>query len=275
MMSSIAASDSAGRSAVMDAAVSIEQLSVRFGDVVALQDISLAVQPGEFVAIVGPSGCGKTTLLNAISGLLPPEAAITGKIRLRAGTRLGYVFQKDALLPWFSALRNVEVGAELRGVARAERRRLALELLQAMGLEGFAGHYPHQLSGGMRHRVALARALAYDPDVVLLDEPFGALDAFTRLALEEQVLGIWRRTGKTMLLVTHDLAEALSLGKRIVVLTPRPGRIHAIVNVSWPEDLSLGELRTSEQFFARLRELWDLLLSLGAAPGRAAKTGVL
>jgi len=259
----------------MDAAVSIEQLSVRFGDVAALQDISLAVQPGEFVAIVGPSGCGKTTLLNAISGLLPPEAAITGKIRLRAGTRLGYVFQKDALLPWFSALRNVEVGAELRGVARAERRRLALELLQAMGLEGFAGHYPHQLSGGMRHRVALARALAYDPDVVLLDEPFGALDAFTRLALEEQVLGIWRRTGKTMLLVTHDLAEALSLGKRIVVLTPRPGRIHTIVNVSWPEDLSLGELRTSEQFFARLRELWDLLLSLGAAPGRAAKTGVL
>ncbi len=266
MRSSTAASASASPSAAaMGPILIIEQLSVTFGDVAALQEVSLTVQPGEFVAIVGPSGCGKTTLLNAVSGLLPPEAQVAGAIRLRAGARLGYVFQKDALLPWYSALRNVEVGAELRGVAPTERRRLALELLRAVDLEAFAQYYPHQLSGGMRHRVALARALAYDPDIVLLDEPFGALDAFTRLALEEQVRGIWRRTGKTMVLVTHDLAEALSLGQRIVVMTPRPGRIHTIIDVSWPERLSLEELRASDMFFARLRELWDLLLSLGAA----------
>lgn len=248
-------------SAILD----IRDLTVRFGDRTVLDRVSFQVHRGELLAMVGPSGCGKSTLLNAISGLLSPNVSISGQIHLAEGVRLGYAFQKDALLPWYTALQNVEVGAEMRGVPKRERQRVARELLRLVHLEGFEHLYPSQLSGGMRHRAALARVLAYDPDLILLDEPFGALDAFTRMSLQEELLNIWRRTRKTMVLVTHDLAEALVLGTRVVVMSARPGRVHMVVEVDWPEQRSIERLRSSEAFLKKFRELWDVLIEVGAA----------
>jgi NitT/TauT family transport system ATP-binding protein len=248
-----------------DRPLTVQDLTVRFGEHVALERLSLELSRGEFIVLVGPSGCGKSTLLNAISGLLGEAADVAGEIVLAEGVRLAYAFQTDALLPWASARRNVEVGAELAGVPRAKRRETASGLLELLGLKRFEERYPHELSGGMRQRVALARVLAYDPDLILMDEPFGALDAFTRMRLQNQLLDVWRETRKTMLLVTHDLAEALILGTRVVMLSPSPGRIEAIVdNGDLPKDRRAEELRSSDDFLERYKALWERMMAVGS-----------
>ena len=196
--------------------------------VVALARTDLVVEPGQFVSLVGPSGSGKTTLLNILAGLLTPtrgEITITGENPAGRGSPVvGYMTQHDTLLPWRTALKNVAFPLELAKVPKQERLSRAGALLDRVGLADFAGHYPYQLSGGMRQRVSLARALIYGPPVLLLDEPFGALDSTTRLALHQVLLEVANDLGTTVLLVTHDLAEAVSLSDRVLALAPRPGR---------------------------------------------------
>ena len=200
----------------------------RFGELTAIEDLTFAVSPGEFVAIVGPSGSGKSTILSLVAGLDRPSA---GLVRLRGeavggpSMHVGYMLQKDLLLPWRTIRRNVEFGLEARPVKRAERRERAMRELARCRLEAFADHYPRQLSGGMRQRAALARTLAIDPDVILLDEPFSALDAQTKLILQKSFAQTIMQSGITTVLITHDLAEAVCMADRIIVLSDRPGRI--------------------------------------------------
>ena len=210
-------------------ALRIDGVSKRFGHgasgVLALDRISLDVAPGEFLCLVGASGCGKTTLLNLLAGLEQPSA---GTITVgRPGARVAVMFQEAALFPWLTVTANVELALRLRGVPRRERRARALDLLERVHLAGFADRRPHELSGGMRQRVALARALAQEADVLLMDEPFGALDAMTRDLLHDELERIWSASGLTVVFVTHNVREAARLGDRIVLLTSRPGRVAA------------------------------------------------
>jgi len=231
-------SDVEGRGAV---GIDISHLTVRFSNgrrqVTALDDVSLQVEPSEFVCLVGPSGCGKTTLLNVVAGFVKATA---GRITIgddpsdRRQLTRGVVFQEYALFPWRTAIRNVEFGLEMQGVPALERRRRAVRFLDLLGLAAFADTYPHALSGGMKQRVAIARALAYDPGILLMDEPFGALDSFTREDLQRLLVDIWQRTRKTILYVTHNIGEAIYLAERVVVLTPHPGRVRAIMKVDCP-----------------------------------------
>jgi NitT/TauT family transport system ATP-binding protein len=194
----------------------------------ALRDISFKVEPGEFIAVVGPSGCGKSTFLSLISGLLAPSAGevfVGGKPVSGPSRRVGYMLQQDHLFEWRTIIDNVVLGAEVRGQNRAEAKEQGLRLLERYGLGGFQDHYPQQLSGGMRQRVALIRTLTTQPDVVLLDEPFSALDFQTRLSLVDEVARILREDGKTVVLVTHDIGEAISMADRVLVMSGRPGRI--------------------------------------------------
>jgi ABC-type nitrate/sulfonate/bicarbonate transport system ATPase subunit len=207
----------------------------RSGAVDALRDVSLTVGEGEFCTIIGPSGCGKSTLLGMFGGLATPDdgrvlvdgAPVDGPNPRKVAT----VFQDPGLFPWRTALENVEFGLELQGMARAERRRIASDLLGPLGLRPFAAKYPRELSGGMRQRVAIARALAIDTKIVLMDEPFGALDEQTRVLMGEWLLEIWRRTRKTVIFVTHSLQEAVSLSTRVAVMTARPGRIKMVLDL--------------------------------------------
>ncbi len=207
--------------------------------VVALQDVDLTIERGEFVAFIGPSGCGKTTLLRVIADL---ERATGGHIQVngktpeaaRLGRDYGYVFQAAALYPWRNVLRNVTLPLEIMGMPQAEREARARQQLANVGLEGFERKYPWQLSGGMQQRVSIARALAFEPQLLLMDEPFGALDEITRDHLNEQLLRLWQRTGKTVVFVTHSIAEAVFLAQRIVVMSPRPGRIAAVIHNPLP-----------------------------------------
>jgi len=202
----------------------------------ALENINLDVEDGEFLCLVGLSGCGKTTLLNILAGFVEITAGhvmMDGK-PLTDDYDKGVVFQEYALFPWRTARKNVEYGLEVRKVPAERRKQIALELLRLVRLEDFADFYPHNLSGGMRQRVAVARALAFDPQVLLMDEPFGALDAQTREELQELTVDVWQKTKKTVVYVTHNLSEAVYLGTRIVVFLPRPGRIREIVPVSLP-----------------------------------------
>jgi NitT/TauT family transport system ATP-binding protein len=202
--------------------VRIESVSQRFGrGPVVLEDISLDIAPGEFVCLLGASGCGKSTLLNLIAGLDSPTA---GRI-LTPADGAAVMFQESALLPWLTAVQNVELALRLRGVARSERRVRARELLETVNLADAAARRPHELSGGMRQRVALARALAQDRPVLLMDEPFAALDAITRDLLHDELERVWRATGRTIVFVTHNVREAARLGQRVVLLSSRPGRI--------------------------------------------------
>ena len=243
-------------------AVSVDRVSVRFpatGQVVtALDDVSLDIRDGEFVSLIGPSGCGKTTLLRVIADL---EQATSGTVLVnglsardaRLSRAYGYVFQAPALFPWRTVLANACLPLEIHGMGRDAARRTALEHLERVGLKGFDGKYPWQLSGGMQQRVSIARALGFEPKLLMMDEPFGALDEITRDRLNEQLLTLWRadrdRAGRTVIFVTHSIPEAVFLSSRIVVMSPRPGRIVEVVESDLPIDRTL-EIRDTPAFAA-------------------------
>jgi NitT/TauT family transport system ATP-binding protein len=253
--------------------ISIEGVGIAFRKGVrVLDDVSLDVASGDFVALLGPSGCGKSTLLNAVAGLLDPEECdVKGHIGLDAGQasarRLGYVFQRDTLLPWRTLEENVHVGMEIHDVPKAHRRERTAELIALVGLQGFEAYYPHQVSGGMRQRVQLVRTLAYDPEAILMDEPFGALDAQNRMLLQAELLRIWERRRTTIVFVTHDLAEAITLAQRVVVLSKRPGRVKRIYDIPLPSPRDPFELRASRQFAELETRIWaELRDEFKAAP---------
>jgi NitT/TauT family transport system ATP-binding protein len=228
----------------------------------ALADVSLEITSGEFVVIVGPSGCGKSTLLDLLGGLSEPDSGrilLDGQPVRGPGRDRGIVFQQYALLPWRTALGNVEFGLEAIGVPRADRARRARDFLDLVGLAEFADRHPHELSGGMKQRVAIARSLAYDPDVLLMDEPFAALDAQTRESLQDELLRIWQRTGKTVLFITHSIDEAVYLGQRVAVLTSRPGRVKSVVDIDLPHRDEVDDVRSAPEFARYRHEIWDLL----------------
>jgi NitT/TauT family transport system ATP-binding protein len=209
----------------------------RQAPVVALDGVDLTIQTGEFVCMLGPSGCGKTTLLKAIAGLVLPDAGlirIDGQPVAGPGPDRAMVFQHFALLPWGDVTTNVAFGLELRGTPKAERDQKVHELLRAVGLAGFKHHFPRQLSGGMQQRVGLARALAVEPDILLMDEPFSAVDEQTRRLLQEDLLALLERSRQTVLFVTHSMDEAVRLGDRVVLMTPRPGRVRESIQVDLP-----------------------------------------
>jgi ABC-type nitrate/sulfonate/bicarbonate transport system ATPase subunit len=202
--------------------------SGRGGGVQALDRIDLTIEPGQFVCLAGPSGCGKTTLLRLIAGFMSPsegEIRVSGELVTRPAAERGVVFQQPMLYPWMTVRGNVELGPKLRGVKPAQRREEADRFLEMVGLAAFADRRPYELSGGMQQRCQLARVLTNDPDIVLMDEPFGALDALTRERLQNELLEIWRATGKTILFITHSVDEAVFLGTRVMVMSPRPGRV--------------------------------------------------
>ena len=221
-----------------------KQYETATGPVLALAEVSLSVRPREFLTLLGPSGCGKSTLLGMIGGLVTPDGGqilIDGEPSTGPNPRkVAMVFQDPGLFPWRTALDNVGFGLELQGVAAARRREVALGLLEPMGLRGFERKYPRELSGGMRQRVAIARALALETPIVLMDEPFGALDEQTRLLMGEWLVGIRRRTPKTIVFVTHSIQEAIALSDRIAVMTSRPGRIKDLFEVSLPYPRNLN-----------------------------------
>ena len=243
--------------------VVVSGVSVRFEargqTVVALDRVSLDVAAGEFLCVVGPSGSGKSTLLRVLAGLLEQSA---GEVRIAAdhpGAPLtAMVFQEHALLPWRSVIDNVVFGLENRGVPRGEREARAREMLVLVGLTRFARHYPYQLSGGVKQRVGIARALANDPEVLLMDEPLASLDAQTRAIMQEELLRIWATLGKTVIYVTHSLEEALLLGDRVVLLTARPGRVSQVFPVDLGRPRGL-EIRGSQAYGALLEKIWSQL----------------
>jgi len=227
--------------------------------VIACQQVSLDVPEGAIVSIVGPSGCGKSTVLNLVSGLMAPSTGwveINGKRVDGIRHDVGYMFARDGMMPWRTALQNVAFGLEIRGVPN--RAEVARDWLRRVGLEKFESHYRHELSQGMRQRVAVARTFATDPDVLLMDEPFGALDSQTRLLLQELFLWVWDSTKKTVLFVTHDLHEAIFLSDVVVVFTNRPGRVKSVVPVDLPRPrLPPAELATSNEFRDIYRRIWS------------------
>ncbi|WP_367319619.1 ABC transporter ATP-binding protein [Streptomyces sp. HUAS ZL42] len=228
----------------------------------ALDGIDLEIADGEFVVLVGPSGCGKSTLLELLGGLTQPTGGrilLDGEPVTGPGLDRGIVFQQYALLPWRTAQGNVEFGLEATGVPRRQRAAQAREFLDLVGLTGFEERHPHELSGGMRQRVALARSLAYDPDVLLMDEPFAALDTQTRESLQDELLRIWQRTGQTVVFITHGIDEAVYLGQRVAVMTSRPGRIKQIVPVALGSRAATDDLRSSPEFARHRHEIWSLL----------------
>jgi NitT/TauT family transport system ATP-binding protein len=238
----------------------------REGETEALQDISLAVAPGEFVAVIGPSGCGKSTLLSLIAGLIAPtegSVLVDGRPVAGPNRKIGYMLQQDYLFEWRTILENAVLGAEIQGVPIAAARDRARQLLTRYGLGQFLQHLPRQLSGGMRQRAALARTLCTEPDIVLLDEPFSALDSQTRLALADEITEILRREAKTVILVTHDIGEAVSMAERVIIMSRRPGRIksnHAIqftgANGVRPAPLAA---RNAPEFAGYFNALWQEL----------------
>jgi len=228
----------------------------------ALENISLRVEPGEFMVLVGPSGCGKSTLIDLLGGLSQPSSGqilLDGEPITAPGLNRGIVFQQYALFPWRTALENVEFGLEAKRVPKAERREIARSHLDMVGLSGFEGRFPHELSGGMKQRVAIARSLAYAPEVLLMDEPFAALDAQTRETQQVELVKIWEKSRTTILFITHGIDEAVCLGQRIAVMTSRPGRIKRIVDV--PTDFRRGteDVRSLPEFGQLRHEIWSLL----------------
>jgi len=241
-----------------DVAIDIRDVSLAFetrdGPVQALAHINLKVKRGEFVSLIGPSGCGKTTLLRAVADL---ETPTSGDIRVngmspheaRTKRAYGYVFQAPALYPWRTVARNIALPLEIMGFPREEREARVKKGLELVNLEGFGAKFPWQLSGGMQQRASIARALSFDPDLLLMDEPFGALDEIVRDMLNQQLLRLWEVTGKTVLFVTHSIPEAVFLSTHIVVMSPRPGRVYDVIECSFPRDRQL-EIRETPEFIA-------------------------
>lgn len=233
--------------------VVLQGVEMSFGDgrqrVAAIQNIDLTIEPGQFVSIVGPSGCGKSTLLNAIAGFIAPSrgnVSLDGVPVSGPGPERGVVFQQYSLFPWLTVRGNVEYGLRMRGIDAEQRRLRATELLQRCGLADFAGHYPEQLSGGMRQRVSIVRALANEPRVLLLDEPFGALDAQTRVIMQEVLLDMWQRSSLSVLFITHDIEEAVFLSDRVYAMSARPGAIKAALDIQLPRPRAHDMLLESE-----------------------------
>ena len=246
----------------------------------ALDEVSFSVEAGEFLALVGPSGCGKSTLLDLLGGLSKPSSGrilLDGKAISGPGLDRGIIFQQYALFPWRTALENVEFGLEAKRLPKKQRRDVALSHLELVGLSGFENRLPHELSGGMKQRVAIARSLAYDPEVLLMDEPFAALDAQTREALQDELLRIWEKSRKTILFITHGIDEAVYLGQRVAVMTSRPGRIKRIVEI--PRDFRQREedVRSRAEFGELRHQVWTLLrdeVKKAEQQDRARKLGV-
>ncbi|MBY5973417.1 ABC transporter ATP-binding protein [Ferrimonas balearica] len=248
----------------------IEKLSMRFdlpngSSVQALKNVSLDIKAGEMVSVLGPSGCGKTTLLNICAGFL---AQTEGKVRMNGhevagpGPERGMVFQKGALFEWMSVRKNVEFGPRMKGMPKAERDAITDHLLEIVGLQDFKEKAVYELSGGMQQRVALARCLANEPDVILMDEPLGALDALTREKMQGLVLKLWKETGKTVILITHSVEEALLLGERLIVMAPRPGRIHKEYRLPFAErgvNADLRQVKKSEGFAETRDEILSMI----------------
>jgi NitT/TauT family transport system ATP-binding protein len=228
----------------------------------AVRDLNFAVAPGELVCVLGPSGCGKSTLLGALAGHLQPtqgQLTVDGQPLLGPSPDRGIVFQQHTLFPWKRVRDNVAFGPKMRGIGKAERRRTADEILKLVGLDGFETFYPSQLSGGMQQRVEIARVLINQPRVLLMDEPFGALDAQLRLVMHDELLKLWTGMRKTIVFVTHDLAEALTLADRVAVFSPRPGRIRAIETVDLPRPRDVFRVRFDPHFGALHDRLWSYL----------------
>lgn len=228
----------------------------------AVSDVNLKVREGEFLTVVGPSGCGKSTLLDMLGGLTKPtkgrilinEQEITGP-----GLDRAIVFQQYALYPWRTALQNVAFGLEAKGISKKERLQQAKYYMDLVGLQQFYDHYPNELSGGMKQRVAIARSLAYDPDVLLMDEPFAALDAQTRENLQEELVRIWQKTGKTIVFITHGIDEAVYLGQRIAVLSANPGKVKTIIDNDTKHRLQDADFRSSSEFSSIRHQVWSEL----------------
>jgi NitT/TauT family transport system ATP-binding protein len=253
-----------------EAVVSANGISKTFGKggVTALQDIDLAVSPGEFITLIGPSGCGKSTLLRVIGDLVEPssgEILVNGKTarRARLDRDYGIVFQAAVLYDWRTVVKNIALPLELLGWSRARRAQRVSEMLELVELQGFEKHYPWQLSGGMQQRVSIARALSFSPALLLMDEPFGALDEMTRERLNSELLRIWAETGSTVIFVTHSIAEAVYLSTRVVVMSPRPGRITSIVPIDLPQPRTF-ETREEPRFFELVTQVREALHASGA-----------
>jgi NitT/TauT family transport system ATP-binding protein len=228
----------------------------------ALQDVTLEVPQGQFLTLVGPSGSGKTTLLDLLGGLSRPtsgQVIVDGAEVTGPGLDRGIVFQQYALFPWRTALANVTFGLERQGLSRRERTGRAREYLTLVGLAGFEDRYPHELSGGMKQRVAIARSLAYRPGILLMDEPFAALDAQTREQLQDELLRIWAATGTTVVFITHGIDEAVYLGQRVAVLSSRPGRLKAVIDIDLGDRGDVRDLRSDPRFVRYRHEIWGLL----------------
>jgi NitT/TauT family transport system ATP-binding protein len=241
--------------------------------VLALEDVSIEVRPREFLALLGPSGCGKSTLLYLLGGFLPVEKGsiqVEGKPIAAPGPDRGIVFQHFALFPWKTVRANVLYGLERMGLPRDEREKRAQSFIDLVGLTGFEDSFPSQLSGGMKQRTAIARTLAFDPKILLMDEPFGALDAQTRSLMQEELLRIWQRTPKTVIFVTHDVQEAVYLADRVAVMSARPGRIKAIVDTKF--DKNAPDIHKQQSFVDKVDEIWNLVRieAIKAQGGRAS-----
>jgi NitT/TauT family transport system ATP-binding protein len=230
----------------------------------ALCGISFAVGASEFWSIVGPSGCGKSTLLNMAAGLIQPTGGsveVLGEQVTSVNTKVGYVTQDSNLLPWLTTYRNIELPLEIRGFGKSERRELTREWIDLVGLRGFENSYPHQLSGGMQKRCSIARTLVYDPEVLLLDEPFGAVDAITRSTLQDTLLQLWSNRRKSVIFVTHDLNEAIALSDKVVVMTKRPGTVKAVVDIDLARPRDVYQITESPEFASMHQQLWELFKS--------------
>lgn len=262
--------------ATAGAAISIQNVCHSFGgkdrSVQTLTNVNLEIPSGSFLTLLGPSGCGKTTLLRILDGLIPPssgQVVIAGTPVTGPGVDRAFVFQDAGLLPWRTGLGNVEFGMELQGVPRSQRRARALEAMHTVGLDGFAHYFPHQLSGGMRQRVGLARALVLKPLIMLMDEPFAALDAQTRELMQMELQSLWHHMGQTVVFVTHSIDEAVFLSTHVAVMTARPGQIKRVIPITLDRSGDLEEARNSTEFVNLRRLLWGELRS------EISRTGVI
>lgn len=247
-----------------ESAVSTRHISKNYGDVEALRDLSLEFPKGQLTSLLGPSGCGKTTLLKIIAGLLEPtsgEVEANGQTVTGPGRDRAFVFQDFALLPWASVIRNVAFGLEMRRVAKSEREDIAKKYIDQVGLRGFENAYPHELSGGMRQRVGLARALSVDSEVLLMDEPFSAVDEQTRRKFQEDLLGLVQNENKTFIFVTHSIEEAVYVSDQIAILLPRPSRVHEIIRPSINRQNGADNIRRDPEYLDIVDAIWASLRS--------------